>query len=128
MSQAMRGVTQAMKNMSRQMNLPQIQKIMMEFERQTEIMDMKEEMMGEAIDDAIADEGDEEETDAVVSQVFDIYFYTLVLIQNDIRMHNYRNVTNFMEIFHTLDCIELVNKKISYHMKKHYIKKPPLKF
>ncbi|VDN55366.1 unnamed protein product [Dracunculus medinensis] len=71
MSQAMRGVTQAMKNMSRQMNLPQIQKIMMEFERQTEIMDMKEEMMGEAIDDAIADEGDEEETDAVVSQVLD---------------------------------------------------------
>lgn len=35
---------------------------MMEFEKQSEIMDMKEEMMSDAIDDAMADEGDEEET------------------------------------------------------------------
>lgn len=69
MAQAMRGVTKAMRSMNKQLNLPQIQKIMMEFERQSEIMDMKEEMMGEAIDDAMADEGDEEETEAVVSQV-----------------------------------------------------------
>lgn len=69
MAQAMRGVTRAMQNMNRQLNLPQIQKIMMEFEKQSEIMDMKEEMMGEAVDDAIADEGDEEETDAIVAQV-----------------------------------------------------------
>lgn len=70
MAQAMRGVTRAMQSMNRQLNLPQIQKIMMEFERQSEIMDMKEEMMGEAVDDAIADEGDEEETDAIVSQAW----------------------------------------------------------
>lgn len=44
-----------------QMKLPQIQKIMMEFERQSEIMDMKEEMMNDAIDDAMGDEDDEEE-------------------------------------------------------------------
>ncbi|EJD73891.1 hypothetical protein LOAG_18723 [Loa loa] len=71
MAQAMKGVTRAMQNMNRQLNLPQIQKIMMEFERQSEIMDMKEEMMGEAVDDAIADEGDEEETEAIVAQVLD---------------------------------------------------------
>lgn len=34
---------------------------MMEFEKQSEIMEMKEEMMSDAIDDAMADEGDEEE-------------------------------------------------------------------
>lgn len=34
---------------------------MMEFEKQSEIMDMKEEMMNDAIDDAMGDEGDEEE-------------------------------------------------------------------
>ena len=34
---------------------------MMEFERQSEIMDMKEEMMSDAIDDAMGDEDDEEE-------------------------------------------------------------------
>jgi len=44
-----------------QLKLPQIQKIMMEFEKQSEIMEMKEEMMSDAIDDAMADEGDEEE-------------------------------------------------------------------
>ncbi|CAD6996371.1 charged multivesicular body protein 2a [Ceratitis capitata] len=71
MAQAMRGVTKAMQNMNRQLNLPQIQKILHEFEKQSEIMDMKEEMINDAIDDAMEDEGDEEETDAVVSQVLD---------------------------------------------------------
>lgn len=57
--------------MNKTMNLPQIQKILQEFEKQSEIMDMKEEMINEAMDDAMEDEGDEEETDAVVSQVLD---------------------------------------------------------
>lgn len=34
---------------------------MMEFEKQSEIMDMKEEMMNDAIDDAMGDEDDEDE-------------------------------------------------------------------
>ena len=65
----MKGVTRAMRSMNRQLNLPQIQKIMNDFERQSEIMDMKEEMMSDAIDDAMG-EGDEEgETEQVVQQV-----------------------------------------------------------
>nr|CAG4636630.1 EOG090X0H8I [Eubosmina coregoni] len=71
MAEAMKGVTKAMQNMNKQLKLPQIQKIMQEFEKQSEIMDMKEEMMSDAIDDAMGDEGDEEESDAVVSQVLD---------------------------------------------------------
>ncbi|VDK54698.1 unnamed protein product [Anisakis simplex] len=71
MAQAMKGVTTAMKSMNKQLNLPQIQKIMMEFEKQSEIMDMKEEMMGEAIDDAMTEETDEEESEAIVNQVLD---------------------------------------------------------
>ena len=67
----MKGVTRAMQSMNKQLNLPQIQKIMMEFEKQTEIMDMKEEMMGDAIDDAMGDADDEEETEAVVAKVLD---------------------------------------------------------
>jgi charged multivesicular body protein 2A len=43
------------------MNLPEIQRIMMEFEKQSEIMDMKEEMMDDAIDDALGDNDDEQE-------------------------------------------------------------------
>ena len=47
--QAMKDVTKAMQKMNKQLKLPEIQKIMMEFEKQTEIMDMKEEMMSDAI-------------------------------------------------------------------------------
>jgi len=43
------------------MKLPQIQKILQEFEKQSEIMDMKEEVMNDAMDDALGDEDDEEE-------------------------------------------------------------------
>lgn len=71
MAQAMKGVTKAMATMNKQLKLPQIQKIMMEFEKQSEIMDMKEEMMNDAIDDAMGDEDDEEESDALVSQILD---------------------------------------------------------
>lgn len=46
----------------RQMNLPQIQRILQEFEKQSDVMDMKEEIMNDAIDDAMEDEADEEET------------------------------------------------------------------
>merc|ERR1719325_504295 len=69
MAQAMKGVTKAM--MNKKMKLPEIQKIMQEFEKQSEIMDMKEEMMSDVIDDALGDEDDEEESDAIVSQVLD---------------------------------------------------------
>lgn len=34
---------------------------MQEFEKQSEIMDMKEELMNDAIDDAMGDEADEED-------------------------------------------------------------------
>merc|ERR1712012_1447774 len=44
---------------------------MMEFEKQSEIMDMKGEMMEDAIDDVMGDEDDEEESDAIVNQVLD---------------------------------------------------------
>jgi charged multivesicular body protein 2A len=71
MAQAMKGVTRAMQQMNKQLNLPQIQKIMQEFEKQTEIMDMKEEMIGDTIDDAMGEADDEEETEQVVAQVLD---------------------------------------------------------
>merc|ERR1712209_244105 len=66
-----RYVKKAMGSMNKQMKLPEIQKIMMEFEKQSEIMDMKGEMMEDAIDDVMGDEDDEEESDAIVNQVLD---------------------------------------------------------
>lgn len=41
-----------MSMMNRQMNLPALTKIMREFERQNERMEMTSEMMGDAVDDA----------------------------------------------------------------------------
>ena len=48
--------------MNKQMNLPAMQKIMMEFERQSQEMDMKQEVMDETVDDALGDEDEDEET------------------------------------------------------------------
>lgn len=59
--------------MNRGMNLPQIQRIMNEFEKESATMDMKEEMMSDAVDD-VMDEGleDEEvEGDLILKQVLE---------------------------------------------------------
>merc|ERR1739848_205258 len=45
------------------------QKIMMEFEKQSEMMEMKGEMMDDALDDALDDGETEEETEKIVGQV-----------------------------------------------------------
>lgn len=59
--------------MNRGMNLPAIQKIMNEFEKESSMMDMKEEMMSDAIDDVMDDEleDEEEEGDKILKQVLD---------------------------------------------------------
>lgn len=71
MAEAMKGATKAMKMMNKQLNLPQLQAIMREFEKQNERMEMTGEVMGDAVDDALGDEDEEEETDALVGQVLD---------------------------------------------------------
>ena len=71
MANALKGVTKSLHKLNTKMKLPQLQKIMMDFERESEIMDLKEEMMSDTIDDVIGDEDDEEETEAIVGQVLD---------------------------------------------------------
>eukprot|EP00028_Trichosphaerium_sp_Am-I-7-wt_P007413 CAMPEP_0168529532 /NCGR_PEP_ID=MMETSP0405-20121227/13981_1 /TAXON_ID=498012 /ORGANISM="Trichosphaerium sp, Strain Am-I-7 wt" /LENGTH=184 /DNA_ID=CAMNT_0008553307 /DNA_START=74 /DNA_END=628 /DNA_ORIENTATION=+ len=71
MADAMKGVTKAMMRMNRQMNLPAMQRIMMEFERQSQIMDMKEETIGDVMDDMMEDDDEEEEMDTILNQVLD---------------------------------------------------------
>jgi Snf7 protein len=62
-----------MKGMNRGLNLPQIQRIMNDFERESATMDMKEEMMSDAVDDVMDDdlEDEEEESDKILKQVLD---------------------------------------------------------
>ncbi|KAF4119756.1 charged multivesicular body protein 2A [Geosmithia morbida] len=70
MMQAMKGATMALGSMNKSMNLPQLQRIAMEFERENDIMDQRQEMMDDAVDDAM-DVGVEEEGDEVVDQVLE---------------------------------------------------------
>jgi charged multivesicular body protein 2A len=71
MAQAMNNVTRTMRIMNRQMNLPAMQKIMTEFEKQGDIAEMKQEMMEDAMEDAMGVVDEQTETDALVNQVFD---------------------------------------------------------
>merc|ERR1712157_99614 len=71
MADAMKGVTKALTGMNGQLSLPEIQKTLREFERQNEKMDMTEEMMNDAMDDAFEEDGEAEESDELVQQVFD---------------------------------------------------------
>jgi len=71
MANAMKGVTRAMMRMNRTINLPSLQRIMMEFQKQSEMMDMKEETIGETMDDMWSDDEEEAATDEVIGQVLD---------------------------------------------------------
>ena len=71
MADAMRGTTKAMAAMNKQMQLPALAKIMREFERQNMRMEQASESMGTAMDMAFEGEGEQEETDELVSQVLD---------------------------------------------------------
>ncbi len=68
--QAMKGATGVLGSMNRSMNLPALQRIAMEFERENDIMDQRQEMMDDAIDDVTGLE-DEAEGEEVVEQVLE---------------------------------------------------------
>ncbi|KAK4469089.1 hypothetical protein MN116_006677 [Schistosoma mekongi] len=71
MAGAMKKVALTLREMNSTMQLPQLQRIMMEFERQTETMEMKEEIMSDAIDSAIGEPDDLEDSEAVVEKVLE---------------------------------------------------------
>lgn len=71
MASAMRGVTQGLVRMNKQMNLPQIQRVIQEFQKQTDMVDMKEEMINDVMDDVFEEDTDEQESEQVVNQVLD---------------------------------------------------------
>jgi charged multivesicular body protein 2A len=67
---SMKGATSLLGSMNRSMNLPALQRIAMEFEKENDIMDQRQEMMDDAIDDVTGLDEDEE-SDEVVAQVLD---------------------------------------------------------
>lgn len=57
--------------MNKAVDVPAINKMMADFERENAKSELMQEVMGDAIDDALADEGTEEEEERIVSQVLD---------------------------------------------------------
>jgi charged multivesicular body protein 2A len=71
MATAMKGVTKALVQMNKKVNLPGLQKIMAEFMKENEKADMTAEMIGDTLDDAMEEEGSAEEEEKIVGQVLD---------------------------------------------------------
>ena len=91
-----------------QLKLPQIQKIMMEFEKQSEIMDMKEEMMNDAIDDAMGDEDDEEESLAFsLYLVYSFAWFNTVLFLKLLKYLILRKRKKYCRFLQTLNNVAL---------------------
>ena len=68
--QSMKGATSLLGSMNRSMNLPALQLIWIEFEKENDVMDQRHEMMDDAIDD-VTGLDDEEEGEEVVKEVLD---------------------------------------------------------
>ena len=68
---SMRDVTRTMMAVNRSMKLPAIQKIMMEFQKQSEVMELNQELMDDAVGNAMSNTDDEQESESLVNQVLD---------------------------------------------------------
>jgi charged multivesicular body protein 2A len=71
MAEAMQNTAKAMSKMNKAVDVPAINKMMAEFERENAKSDMMQEIMGDALDDALQGEDNEEEEDRIVSQILD---------------------------------------------------------
>jgi len=71
MNEAMAGATKAMMRMNKKMDLPAMQKITREFQKQNEMMGMKEEMISDVMDDVSGLDDEDEESEEVIQQTLD---------------------------------------------------------
>ncbi|KAJ7048487.1 vacuolar sorting protein DID4 [Mycena amicta] len=72
MADAMRGATRAMTSMNRSLNLPAMQRIMTEFEKESSMMEMKDDMVSGFVDDLIVEDDEEElEGERILKEVLD---------------------------------------------------------
>lgn len=72
MARSMKDATGLLAGMNRGLNLPQLQRIAMEFEKQSDLMEQRQEFMDEAVDDVLDDTLEEDEdADEIVAKVLD---------------------------------------------------------
>lgn len=71
MMQSMKGATKILGGMNRSMNLPQLSKIAMDFERENDMMEQRQDTMEDAMDDALGFEEDDIESDEIINKTLD---------------------------------------------------------
>jgi len=71
MAEAMANTAKAMGKVNKAMNIPTLTKMMAEFEKENARTEMMQEVMGDAIDDALRDDDAEAEEEKIVNQVLD---------------------------------------------------------
>lgn len=71
MMEAMNNIVTSLRMLNKHFQLPQIQKILQEFEIQNDISSLKESTINERLDDVFMDDDDDIETEDVVNKVLD---------------------------------------------------------
>jgi len=71
MARALKTTATAMTSVNKELNLPELTAILQEFEEESQKMGISEEVMGEAIDDALDEVGDLDEEDVVIAKILD---------------------------------------------------------
>ena len=71
MARNLKATTAAMSKVNAKLNLPELNAVLQEFQKETEKMGITDDVMGEAIDDVLGDADDIELEETVVSQVLD---------------------------------------------------------
>lgn len=115
--QSMKGATQLLGSMNRQMNLPALQRIAMEFEKENDIMDQRQEMMDDAIDDVTGLE-DEEDSEEVVNQVLDEIGVDLGQAVSSVSstIHNtWTNIAAYSWVRLRRDCRRTPSRTVKWH-------------
>jgi hypothetical protein len=100
-------------SMNRQMNLPALQRIAMEFEKENDIMDQRQEMMDDAIDDATGME-DEEESEDVVNQVLDEIGIDLGQAVGTLSSFKTPLLTSHSSVRHQAVCKRMLYRKLGW--------------
>lgn len=68
---AMHGCVRAIRRMNQHTNGPEMQRVILEFEKQTQMMELKDEMINDFLENEEENEEIEEESDLLVNKVFD---------------------------------------------------------
>lgn len=71
MAYALGNVTITMKKMNKSLNLPSIQKITSDFERLSEMQNIKQDLFSETIDQVLADDNEIDDSTELVNKILD---------------------------------------------------------